>query len=307
MDIRINDSSPETGENRSGPAIVRRHRARVLGALALLALLAQVLAGGLAAAPASAQAGPDLGSQLTSGATMAPGQYLQSPNGQYTLQMQGSDGNLVEYNAAGQPLWAPPPPTPTGGHPGAYAVLQGDGNFVVYAADHRTALWASYTNVPNDYLTLQNDGNLVTYTAGGGTALWATMSGSRTPSGRNPGAGDTYTSGQCTWYADNEAHLYTGVWLPPSLGNALTWATKAQQLGWAVGATPRIGSVIVFQPGADGAHSAGHVAWVTAYYPNTGTVIISEMNGTAGAGRVDTRTIRDGANNSQIRYIYLNP
>jgi surface antigen len=306
MDIRINHRSPRTGENRYGPAIVRRHRARVLGALGLLALSAQVLAGGLMAASASAQAAPDLGSQLTSGATMTSGQYLQSPNGQYTLHMQSSDGNLVEYNAAGQPLWDPPPPTPTGGHPGAYAVLQGDGNFVVYPAGGGTALWASYTNTPGDYLTLQNDGNLVIYTAGGGTALWATMSGSLTPSGRNPGAGDNYASGQCTWYADNEAHLYTGVWLPSSLGNALTWATYAQQLGWTVAATPRIGSVIVFQPGADNAGSVGHVAWVTAYYPNTGRVVISEMNYN-GLGVVDSRVIPNGVNNPDIRYIYLNP
>jgi surface antigen len=304
MDIRINDSSPETGENRSGPAIVRRHRARVLAALALLALSAQVLAGGLMAAPASAQAGPDLGSQLTSGATMTPGQYLQSPNGQYTLHMQSSDGNLVEYNAAGQPLWDPPPPTPTGGHPGAYAVLQGDGNFVVYAADHSTALWASYTNVPNDYLTLQNDGNLVIYTAGGGTALWATMS-SADPRGTTA-TGNSYPGGQCTWYAEQEAHLYTGLWLA-SLGNAMNWAANAAADGWAVGATPRIGSVIVFQPGADSAGGVGHVAWVTAYYPNTGKVVISEMH-FPNLGVVDSRVIPDGVNNpNKIRYIYLNP
>jgi surface antigen len=307
MDIRISDSSPETGENRSGPAIVRRHRARVLGALALLALSAQVLAGGLATAPASAQAGPDLGSQLTSGATMTPGQYLQSPNGQYTLQMQGSDGNLVEYNAAGQPLWDPPPPTPTGGHPGAYAVLQGDGNFVVYAADHRTALWASYTNVPNDYLTLQNDGNLVIYTAGGGTALWATMS-SAVPRGNTGTTNSTYSPrGECTWYADQEAHLYTGVWLPNYLGDAGQWAASAARNGWATGSTPRIGSVIVFRNGADSSDpNTGHVAWVTAYYPNTGKVVISEMN-FKGLGVVDSRVIPDGVNNPNIQYIYLNP
>jgi surface antigen len=307
MAIRINHRSAPTGENRSGPAIVRRHRARVLGPLALLALA--LLASGLMAAPAHAQVGPDLGSTLTAGGTINPGQYLQSPNGQYTLQMQSTDGNLVEYGPAG-PLWDPPPPTPTAGHQGAYAVLQGDGNFVVYAADHRTPLWASYTNVPGggDVLTLQNDGNLVIYTADWKTALWATMSGAVYHHGQPGTTNSTYPAGQCTWYADQEAHLYTGVWLPNQLRNAGQWAANAARSGWATGTMPRIGSVIVFMNGADGADpTTGHVAWVTAYYPNTGKVVISEMNYPTGAGQ-RTRTIPDGVNNpNYIQYIYMNP
>jgi len=302
MAIRINHRSPQTGESRSGPAIVRRHPARVLGALALQVLSAQALAGGLTAASASAQVSPNLGSQLNDGATMTAGQYLQSPNGQYTLWMQG-DGNLVEYNAAGTPLWDPPPPTQTGGHPGAYAVLQGDGNFVVYPPSG--ALWASYTqNNPGDHLSLQDDGNLVIYSASG-APLWATMS-SADPRGTTGTTNSTYAQGECTWYADQEAHLYTGVWLPNYLGNAMSWAANAAASGWAVGATPRIGSVIVFQPGLDGAGTDGHVAFVTNYYPNTGRVVISEMH-FPNLGQVDTRTITDGVNNPGIRYIYLNP
>jgi surface antigen len=298
-------ASPATGENHPGPALVRGHPARRLGSRALLALSVPALLGVIIAAPASAQTGPDLGSQLNDGATMTPGQYLQSPGGQYRLYMQ-SDGNLVEYNAAGAPLWDPPPPTQSVGHPGAFAVLQNDGNFVVYPQAGPLALWASYTqNNPGDHLSLQDDGNLVIYSAAG-APLWATMSGA-VPRG-TPGTGDYYAPGQCTWYADQEAHAYTGVWLPNYLGNAMYWAANAARDGWATGYTPRIGSVIVFWPGADGAsRSDGHVAWVTAYYPSTGKVIISEMNGTAGPGRVDSRTISDGINNPMIRYIYMNP
>ena len=300
MAIRINHCSPQTGENRSGPAIVRRHPARVLGALALLVLSAQVLAGGLMAVPASAQVSPNLGSQLNDGATMTAGHYLQSPNGQYTLWMQG-DGNLVEYDAAGTPLWDPPPPTQTGGHPGAYAVLQGDGNFVVYPPSG--ALWASYTqNNPGDHLSLQDDGNLVIYSAAG-APLWATMSGA-VPRGSTT-SGNYYPWGQCTWYAEQEAASYTGLWLK-SFGDAGSWAANAAASGWAVGATPRIGSVIVFKPWTDGAGNVGHVAFVTNYYPNTGRVVISEMH-FPNLGQVDTRTITNGINNPNIRYIYLNP
>jgi surface antigen len=305
MAIRINHRSPQTGENRSGPAIVRRHPARVLGALALLVLSAQVLAGGLMAAPANAQVSPNLGSQLNAGATMTSGQYLQSPNGQYTLQMQGSDGNLVEYNAAGAPLWDPPPPTQTGRHPGAYAVLQGDGNFVVYPAGSGTALWASYTqNNPGDHLSLQDDGNLVIYSAAG-APLWATMS-SADPRGRTGTTNSTYAQGECTWYADQEAHLYTGVWLPNYLGNAGQWAASAASNGWATGSTPRIGSVLVIPPGQDGAGSVGHVAWVTEVYPSQNAIQVTEMNWNGNAG--DSRRISPAFGGVYgFRYIYMNP
>ena len=300
MAIRINHRRPQTGENRSGPAIARRNPARVLGALAVLILSAQALAGGLMAAPANAQVSPNVGSQLNDGATMTAGQYLQSPNGQYTLWMQG-DGNLVEYNAAGTPLWDPPPPTQTGGHPGAYAVLQSDGNFVVYPPSG--ALWASYTqNNPGDHLSLQDDGNLVIYSAAG-APLWATMSGA-VPRGSTTN-GNYYPWGQCTWYAEQEAASYTGLWLK-SFGDARYWAANAAASGWAVGAIPRIGSVIVFQPWTDGAGNVGHVAFVTNYYPSTGRVVISEMH-FPNLGQVNTRTITNGVNNPGIRYIYLNP
>ena len=238
---------------------------------------------------------------LWANTTLTAGQYLTSSNGQYRLIMQG-DGNLVEYNAAGAPLWAPPPPNGTYGHAGAYAVLQGDGNFVVYPTSG-AALWASYTqNNPGDHLTLQADGNLVTYSAAG-APLWATMSGAD-PRGATT-TGNYYPGGQCTWYAEQEAAQYTGLWLK-SFGNAMNWAGNAAASGWAVGATPRIGSVIVFQPGVDGAGGVGHVAFVTNYYPSTGRVVISEMNFT-GLGQVDTRTITNGSNNPGIRYIYVNP
>jgi surface antigen len=302
MVVRSKPSRPGTAENRPGPALVCRHRARVLAARALLALSAPALLSLLIAAPAGAQGASGLGSQLNDGATMSPGQYLQSPDGQYRLSMQ-SDGNLVEYNAAGAPLWDPPPPSQTVGHPGAYAVLQGDGNFVVYP-QAGAALWASYTqNNPGDHLNLQNDGNLVIYSAAG-AALWATMS-SADPRGSTGTTNSYYPWGQCTWYADQEARLYTGVWLPNQLGDGGNWATSAAAEGWATGSTPRIGSVAVFQPGQFGADAVGHVAWVTQVYPSQNKMEITEMN-VRGIGVVDTRTIT-GAFSSKLKFVYMNP
>lgn len=91
---------------------------------------------------------------------LEPGAYLLSPNHEYELVMQSSDGNLVLYHD-GTALWS----SQTGGNPGSYAVMQSDGNFVVYGGG--TAEWNSSTwGFPGDYLVLQNEGNLVIYQDG---------------------------------------------------------------------------------------------------------------------------------------------
>jgi hypothetical protein len=60
----------------------------------------------------------------------------------------------------------------TEGHSGARAVLQSDGNFVIYSASN-AILWASNTaGNPGTTLAVQNDGNVVLYDDG--RALWAT-------------------------------------------------------------------------------------------------------------------------------------
>lgn len=290
---------------QSSSRIVTRSavRARLAsGAVITVMLCSQFLSSALATSRAAAEsARSDLGSQLSSGQVMAPGDFLQSPDGQYRLYMQG-DGNLVEYDAYGTPIWAPPPPSQTMGNPGAYAVLQGDGNFVVYSP-YGAPLWASYTQGnPGDYLALQDDGNLVIYSSGW-APLWATMSGA-SPSG-NGQSGNNGAPGQCTWYAEQEVAAYTGVW-PAVYGNASDWPQVAAANGWSVGYTPRIGSLMVFQPGVDGAFWTGHVGFVTEYYPTAGVAVIAEMN-FEGLWVVDSRAVNNGVDNPGIEYIYMNP
>ena len=48
--------------------------------------------------------------------------------------MQG-DGNLVIYNASGQPVWA----SNTSDNPGVYFAIQNNGRPVVYRANHSKA------------------------------------------------------------------------------------------------------------------------------------------------------------------------
>lgn len=97
-----------------------------------------------------------------------PGQYLESPNRAYSFVMQ-TDGNAVVYNrSSGKACWH----TNTSGHPGAYARMQSDGNFVVYSAGG-SPLYATYTTGLSR-LVMQDDGNLVMYQSGTNTPKWAT-------------------------------------------------------------------------------------------------------------------------------------
>jgi hypothetical protein len=77
-----------------------------------------------------------------------------------------TDGNLVLYEGA-TALWA----TGTQGTSGHVAVMQSDGNFVLYDTNNH-ALWSSSTSGhPGAYVSVQIDGNLVVYS--GTSALWA--------------------------------------------------------------------------------------------------------------------------------------
>jgi hypothetical protein len=85
--------------------------------------------------------------------------FLTSSSGVYRAVMQ-ADGNFVVYSYHGHPhaIWA----SGTAGHPGSVLVKQSDGNLVIYQARH--AVWATQTLVgPSADLRMQDDGNLVLY------------------------------------------------------------------------------------------------------------------------------------------------
>jgi len=91
---------------------------------------------------------------------------VSSPNGDYTLIYQASDGNLVLYDFSGLAIWANGLDTNAG-----YAQMQGDGNFVVHDASGAVR-WATGTNGHSGgYLVVQNDGNVVVYDVTG-VPLW---------------------------------------------------------------------------------------------------------------------------------------
>jgi len=77
--------------------------------------------------------------ELPVGGMMYPGEYIQTANEQYRLQLQ-YDGNLVEYNSAWQPIWA----SNTNGQNVSALIMQTDGNLVLYNSAWQP-IWASNT------------------------------------------------------------------------------------------------------------------------------------------------------------------
>jgi hypothetical protein len=150
---------------------------------AALAAAAPVAAAPVAATPATIQPVPAgyqvLGSTLPANGVLKANQALLSPNGRYLTLFQ-TDGNLVTYDMLGgmKPIWS----TGTGGGiaAGGFAVMQGDGNLVVYGADGQ-AKWSggSAGAGVNRAMTLaaQDDGNFVVYDSQGNKALWSSQTG----------------------------------------------------------------------------------------------------------------------------------
>ncbi|MGO1069061.1 S8 family serine peptidase [Lysobacter sp. CA199] len=114
--------------------------------------------------------GPTACGRLLPGEGLNNGTGLNSCDNRFHLAMQ-TDGNLVLY-APGGALWA----SNTGGIGPSSAVLQGDGNFVVYTGGF-TPTWSSGTwGQPVAQLLVQDDGNVVIYSTSG-VALWNSGTG----------------------------------------------------------------------------------------------------------------------------------
>ncbi|MCW2559188.1 MAG: lectin [Mycobacterium sp.] len=97
-----------------------------------------------------------MGDRLQKGEKLEVGQSLTSVNGAYKAILQ-DDGNFVLY-AGDQAIWS----TETNGQAVVRAEVQGDGNFVLYTADK--PVWHSDTKGAKDVrLVLQDDRNLVLY------------------------------------------------------------------------------------------------------------------------------------------------
>jgi surface antigen len=85
---------------------------------------------------------------------------------------------------------------------------------------------------------------------------------------------NNFPYGQCTWWAaQSRPDIGANV-----IGNASSWLYSARASGLPTGATPRVGAIVVYQPGAQGADWTGHVAYVTSVAGDGVHFTISEMN-----------------------------
>lgn len=110
------------------------------------------------------------------------------------------------------------------------------------------------------------------------------------------GPANGYDYGYCTWHAANR-RAQSGNPLPTNLGHAITWYSRAQGAGMAVGTTPRAGAVL-WHANMGG---LGHVAFVEAVNED-GSALISDMNYPTW-GRVTYRTIQP-SEFGNYRFIY---
>ena len=118
----------------------------------------------------------NLGSSLAIGKSIGVGQALYSPNGVFRAVMQG-DGNFVVYlNWDELPSWS----TGTNGSGANVLNFQSDGNLVVRPSGGAAA-WAAGTNTyGGTTLNMQDDGNLVLYNSAG-RAMWSWETGKLPP------------------------------------------------------------------------------------------------------------------------------
>lgn len=104
---------------------------------------------------------------------------------------------------------------------------------------------------------------------------------SNVASGFNP-----FPYGECTWWADQRYYQLHDVFVPwHTNANAWQWTTRAFEFGWSVSAVPRVGDIMVLQPGVQGAYYVGHVA-VVEHVLSGGRFIASSMNWGANRGGI---------------------
>ena len=120
----------------------------------------------MAGPPPSPPPSPTQCGRIAAGEGLTAGETVYSCNCRYRLTLQ-DDGELALASDSGT-FWT----AGTAGRGAAVAVMQDDGNFVVYSATS-AALWSTHTDGhAGAIVSVQDDGNLVVYDAGG-AAVWA--------------------------------------------------------------------------------------------------------------------------------------
>jgi hypothetical protein len=167
------------------------------------------------------------------------------------------------------PTWA----SGTSGHPGAHAVMQPDGNLVVYGPNGGPgtggALWASNTGGnAGAYAVLQDDGNLVVYrqaSADSRNALWSSGTFARP---QTIASNATLKSG---WWTRSR---HTFLVMQPD-GNLVMYRRRDGAAIWSSGTSGHPGAYAVMQPdgdlvvyGPNGGPGTGGALWASNTWRN---------------------------------------
>ena len=244
-----------------------------LGRVLLVLLAAVVLAAGVPglAVPASAAAGGDL---LVAGEGLAPGQQLVSADRRYRAVMQ-PDGNFVVYAADGRVLAA----TGTYGA-GNRLTMQADGNLVVHSSGGRP-LWdtRSWGNA-GARVVLQTNGDLVVWRSNG-TPAWST--GWDTPDRLRPGQ-SLYAGQQLT--APDGRHRFA---VQPD-GNVVLYGPAGRVLSATGTYVPNSrltmqadGNLVVYS-------GSGRPLWDSRTWGNAGAQVVLRADGNLVLSRTDGST-----------------
>jgi len=143
---------------------------------------------------------------------------------------------------------------------------------------------------------------------GGVLVLFATLGGASAQADSSASVGQTTNvnnamPGQCTDGALQKWFQATGSY-PAVSGNAKDWPASARATGWTVVEDAQPRSLVVFQPGVQGASGDGHVAWVNSTRQQADGVYINitEMNNAqhGGPGAWWTRDVKEVPNMSYI-------
>lgn len=125
----------------------------------------------------------------------------------------------------------------------------------------------------------------------GGKAL--KLNGKKLPkwSNSDPGKGNLYTAGQCTWYAYG-IRKKMGKPISTFWHDAHNWDDRAKEEGYKVDTNPEEGAVFVADQGAGGAPmTTGHVA-IVIDVKDKNNFVVSEMNVKGGPYHVGERTMK---------------
>ncbi len=195
------------------------------------------------------------------------GQTMTSPNGKFTMYMQG-DGNLVTYNAQKKPVWGANTMIP-----GMWAAAQSDGNLVIYDKANR-ARWYTGTSGSGRKIQLQDDGNLVIRDSKG-NVLWDAFGASKRAATRvettitqlRAGQSERSLSGniQLIMQGDGNLVLYSAAMKP-------TWASNTSGHPGAWFAVQADGNLVVYS-------SSNKPLWASNSYGHSGAKLYLQPDG----------------------------